>query len=89
MIGAATGIPYDASMVKLAPKSRLYLYSDGIFEITRPDGRMTSLDLYVEQIARLHGTPAALDGMIAWGQGEQGSPQFVDDVSLLEVFFNP
>lgn len=89
MIGAATGIPYDSSEVALQPNSKLFVYSDGIFEITKPDASMTSLDEYIVKIGQFQSKPDALEQMVIWGQDAQGGPQFVDDVSLLEVTFNP
>ncbi len=89
MIGAATGIPYDSSQVILKPKSKLFVYSDGIFEITKPDKSMTSLEDYIAKVGQLHAKSDALEHMVLWGQAAQGGPQFVDDVSLLEVTFNP
>ena len=89
MIGAATGIPYDSSEVTLKPNSKLFVYSDGIFEITKPDLSMTSLDEYIAEVGRLHTKADALEQMVLWGQAAQGGAQFVDDVSLLEVTFNP
>jgi sigma-B regulation protein RsbU (phosphoserine phosphatase) len=89
MIGAATGIPYDSSEVALQPNSKLFVYSDGIFEITKPDASMTSLDEYIAKIGQFQSKPDALEQMVIWGQDAQGGPQFVDDVSLLEVTFNP
>lgn len=89
MIGAATGIPYDSSEVTLKPNSKLFVYSDGIFEITKPDLSMTSLDEYIAEVGRLYTKADALEQMVLWGQAAQGGAQFVDDVSLLEVTFNP
>jgi sigma-B regulation protein RsbU (phosphoserine phosphatase) len=89
MIGAATGIPYDSSEVTLQPNSKLFVYSDGIFEITKPDASMTSLEDYIAQVGKLHTKPDALEQMVTWGQAAQGGPHFVDDVSLLEVTYKP
>ncbi|MCE9618994.1 MAG: SpoIIE family protein phosphatase [Planctomycetes bacterium] len=89
MIGAATGIPYDSSEVKLQPNSKIFVYSDGIFEITKPDNTMTSLEDYIAEVGKLHAKPDPLASMVAWGQAAQGTAQFVDDVSLLEIRFNP
>jgi hypothetical protein len=50
---------------------------------------MTSLDEYIAEVGRLHTKPDALEQMVLWGQAAQGGAQFVDDVSLLEVTFNP
>jgi sigma-B regulation protein RsbU (phosphoserine phosphatase) len=85
MIGAATGIPYETSEVLVRPGSRLVLYSDGLFELAMPDGRMASLDDY---IATLEKSPSRdLDAMLAHARGVQASENFKDDVSVVEVRF--
>ena len=89
MIGAATGTSLSTTGNQVITNSKLFVYSDGIFEITKPDKSMTSLDEYIAEVGRLHTKADALEQMVLWGQAAQGGLQFVDDVSLLEVSFNP
>jgi sigma-B regulation protein RsbU (phosphoserine phosphatase) len=85
MIGAATGIPYETDQVTVAPGSRLLLYSDGLFELAQPDGRMASLDDYIESIEKAPTT--GLDAMLGHARRVQASDNFKDDVSVVEVRF--
>ncbi|NBX24966.1 MAG: response regulator [Planctomycetes bacterium] len=89
MIGAVTGLPYESSEVEIRPGMRLLLYSDGIFELQRPDGQMATLDDFIR-----HAGPAAvgadpLDAMLAHARAVQGAAGFKDDVSLLQVLYQP
>jgi len=75
----------ETSEVLVRPGSRLVLYSDGLFELAMPDGRMASLDDY---IATLEKSPSRdLDAMLAHARGVQASENFKDDVSVVEVRF--
>jgi sigma-B regulation protein RsbU (phosphoserine phosphatase) len=85
MIGAATGIPYETDEITLSPGSRLVLYSDGLFELAQPDGRMASLDDYISTIEASPTT--GLDAMLGHARIVQASDNFKDDVSVLEVRF--
>jgi len=89
MIGAATGIPYDTVEATLAPGSRLLLYSDGIFELPRPDGTVATLEDFILHAARACTGPDALEAMLAHARRVQASDSFKDDVSLLQVRFAP
>jgi sigma-B regulation protein RsbU (phosphoserine phosphatase) len=44
MIGALPAARYSAACVDVPPAARLYLFSDGAFETTAPDGRDHGLD---------------------------------------------
>ncbi len=89
MVGAATGIPYENGQARLAPGARLLLYSDGIFELTRPDGSMVTLDEFIAAVPGITPGPDGLDALLAKARHVQGRDGFVDDVSLLEVRWTP
>ncbi len=54
LIGAMPGVSFDAAEAQLAAGDRLYLFSDGVFEIVTPEGRTWLLD----DLLPLLGTPA-------------------------------
>lgn len=73
----------------VTPGSKLLLYSDGIFELARPDGEMATLDDFVASVPPLVARADALDAMLARARGVQASDSFKDDVSLLQLRFDP
>jgi len=85
MVGAGLGMPYESTEVQIAPGSRLFLYSDGIFELQKPDGQMATLPEFVGTIPETHRHEDRLDRMLKHAREVQKSDSFKDDVSLLEV----
>jgi sigma-B regulation protein RsbU (phosphoserine phosphatase) len=47
-IGLAPGAVYARETVVVPPDARLYLFSDGVFEVQRPDGKMTTFEEFVD-----------------------------------------
>ncbi len=70
----------------LAPGSRLYVLSDGVYELARPDGTMVQFEDFTAQLA-LSGSETTLDSILNWAQAVRGGAKFEDDVSLLELRF--
>ena len=67
-------------------RDRLYLYSDGIYEVTKPDGSMWSFDGFVEAL-QAPGDGPVVPHVLETVKQIRGSAEFEDDVSLLEVRF--
>ena len=89
MVGAAAGLDYESSEVEVPPGSRLLLYSDGIFELRKPDGQMASMDDFILHAARVAHDAAPLDALLAHARAVQAADHFADDVSLLQVLYRP
>ena len=89
MVGAATGIPYESNQVEIRPGSRLLLYSDGIFELRKPDGQMATMDEFILNAGPAAVGPDPLEAMLAHARAVQGGDHFADDVSLLQVLYQP
>lgn len=88
MIGAVPELTYETHSQFIPAGSRLYLFSDGVFEISKNDGEMLLFDgllAVLEQAARA--TPPRLPQVVREIQIAQGTPEFDDDFSLLEVEF--
>lgn len=88
--GAPVGIvgefEYTASNVTLGRGDRLYIYSDGIVEIPQPDGSYWSYSEF-RAFAQTDALRAAspLARLLTYTRGLQGSEQYEDDVSLIEL----
>ena len=66
--------------------SRLFLFSDGAYEVRRPDGSMLDFDEFLEALAR----PAApgvseLDRLLDFVREVHGSSGLEDDFSIVKL----
>ena len=89
MIGVVDDTEFESASVTVRPGSRLYVFSDGLFEINNPDKQMLNLDGLQEKIGEAQQQPSGrLDTILASVRGWQGFDDFNDDYSLLEVSFS-
>ena len=75
-------------MESLQPYNKLFLFSDGLYEIIKQDGEMMSIQEFsdiLKKIASEEGDD--LEKLVHEIQTIQGKSSFVDDVSILEVSF--
>jgi sigma-B regulation protein RsbU (phosphoserine phosphatase) len=89
MVGVLPNSEFQAKRIFIPPNSRLYLYSDGAYEVTRTAGGMLQLEDLQEIIASV----STKDGcrtaeIIRLIRRAHGKMEFQDDASLLEVTFN-
>jgi sigma-B regulation protein RsbU (phosphoserine phosphatase) len=85
VIGMMEGLPFGSDTVELGPFAELYLFSDGVFEIERPDGKMWTYDEFVPYLAGLDAEP--LDRLLAHARGMHGADTLADDFSIVQVCF--
>ncbi len=87
--GTIIGLFPDANFTELTnelpPVSRLYVFSDGIYEITRADGTILTYEEFVRILgdAKGNGRPV-LEHAIDAVRAVRGGDQFEDDVSIVE-----
>ena len=64
--------------------SKLYLFSDGAFELARANGGTHELK---DLIAEMEKAPAdsRLDAALAWARSVHAQPVFDDDLTLMEI----
>jgi sigma-B regulation protein RsbU (phosphoserine phosphatase) len=88
-IGMLPGISFENAETPIPPGSNLFVFSDGAYEITKPNEEMWSIDGLAEYLRGFD--PArgqvALDGVEAKIREIRGVPDFEDDVSVLQVRF--
>jgi sigma-B regulation protein RsbU (phosphoserine phosphatase) len=88
MIGVSDDVTFETHSEEVPPGSRLYVYSDGVSEIQKPQGGLLNLDGLVELLARSAGHDGSrVEQVRHQAQVLQGSPEFKDDFSLVEVEF--
>ena len=88
-IGMMSGLPYTSGTATVPERALLFLYSDGAYEITQPDGAMWTHEAFSE-LLRTNAPNAGLlplDIVVKTITTVRGSDRFEDDVSMLEVRF--
>ena len=88
LIGAVEGLEFPAGEVAVPEESRLFVYSDGAFEISRADGSMWPFPEFVAALAgdaTEAGSP--IDALLGRIRELSGRPDFQDDFSMLELVF--
>ena len=88
VVGAFPKPTYETAKTMVAPGSRLYLFSDGVYEIDRPDDTMMTHDefsmILKDPVESGH---SKLEAIVAEVRRQQGKNDFVDDFSLTEFTF--
>lgn len=85
-IGVLDGQPFPTAETSVPAASRLYLFSDGIYEVTRTSGEVYSFSDFTAELARPPGAAGTSPGeILAMMRGIQGRDDFDDDVSILRL----
>lgn len=91
MIGAVPDLEFSTSTCQVEPFGLLSLYSDGAFEVERPDGSTWPFPDFVKYMGKVPRTPEdpGMDRLIRHAREMKGSDEFADDLSIVEVLFPP
>jgi sigma-B regulation protein RsbU (phosphoserine phosphatase) len=88
-IGAFAETEYQDGICDIQPSSKLYVFSDGIYEVEQPNGTFWNLNSFINLITRHNQQPKRdLDCILEDIKMETGSQSFTDDCSLLEINFS-
>ena len=88
MVGAMPGSRYPAESCEIAPGSRFFLFCDGAYEITRPDGKICTFDDLAQLLGRFSaGATIDLDAVMAQIRELRGPFPLEDDLSLVTIQF--
>jgi len=88
MIGGMPGSRYVAQSCEVPPGSRLFLFCDGAYELTAPDGRTYTFDEFADILAGLPANiPVDLDRLVAQIRTLNDSKPLDDDLSLITIQF--
>jgi sigma-B regulation protein RsbU (phosphoserine phosphatase) len=83
MIGAFPFAQYSDSTVTLGAGSKLFVYSDGCYEVTNPAENMMSIAEFGDILAGTGQHPDQLDSVVNAVRQWQQRPDFEDDFSLV------
>jgi len=90
MIGAVPDLEFQTSRVPIDAFAKLYLYSDGVYEIERTDKTQWPFGQFLEFMKQgPHDAPddSKMDRLIAHDREMQGREEFVDDFSIVALQF--
>jgi sigma-B regulation protein RsbU (phosphoserine phosphatase) len=88
MIGAFSFAAYKDITTPIAPGTKLFVYSDGCYEVTDADNVMMSVDDFSRLLVTAAPQPDTLDHVVMAVQTwQQQRPDFEDDFSLVELKF--
>jgi sigma-B regulation protein RsbU (phosphoserine phosphatase) len=88
LIGAVEGLEFTSTEVAVPSGARLFIYSDGAFEISRPDGSMWAFDAFVATMsAAANGPENRMDRLVSEIRRISEREDFSDDFSMVELVF--
>jgi sigma-B regulation protein RsbU (phosphoserine phosphatase) len=82
VIGALPDLDFPSGRVVVPPGAELYLFSDGVYEIARPDGGWQSWEEFSDY---LRAERPGLEAIVAHMRAIHGRDDFEDDFSLLKI----
>jgi PAS domain S-box-containing protein len=87
-IGATTAETFEGGSAIVAQDAELFVFSDGLYELSTPEGPMIGLDGFGQLLVDLYKSGAAdLERVLDEVNRIHGSDQFEDDASILKVHF--
>ena len=86
-IGWGVDLPFESTVVVLDPRARLFIFSDGVFEIEKTDGENWSFDEFLQFMATIPTEVNAMDTLLTHARQLHGSNTLADDFSMLELTF--
>jgi len=88
MVGGMPNSRYLSQSCEIPAGSRLFLFCDGVYEITLSEGRTYTLDEFAALLGQLPAdAPIDLDAIIAQIRQLRGSAELEDDLSLIAIQF--
>ena len=87
-IGTLEDIEFSVGETLVEMGSRLYIYSDGVYEVVLTNGAEMALEDFIPLVAIQPPPTLGLESVRAAVAGMQGRDRFDDDFSLVELTFN-
>lgn len=88
LIGVVDGLSYGSDSVVVPTEAKLFVYSDGAFEISRQEGGMWRFPEFLESlVAAENGPEKRMDRLIDTIRSISGRGEMSDDFSMLELSF--
>lgn len=85
LIGIKPNTEFETQTLGLNPCAKMYLYSDGAYEIDLQNGGIWELDDFIKFICDLPPDTSVMDSLLNRIQSLQGFDQLADDFSIVEI----
>jgi phosphoserine phosphatase RsbU/P len=87
-VGMFADAEYTDADCQISVPSSLYIFSDGIYEIEKPDGKIWGLKDFIKFLKTYHSMPRHhLDLLLDYIQTWNFKKQFNDDLSIMQIDF--
>lgn len=89
VIGGMPEVTFTSNNVTIHPGDKLYLFSDGVYEINYKDKKnMMTLEDFAQELSQpARSGKSKVESMVNFSQEAQGNGNFEDDFSLVEFCF--
>jgi sigma-B regulation protein RsbU (phosphoserine phosphatase) len=87
VLGGMPGTVYREESWTIAPGDRLFLLSDGTYEVEKPGGQRLEFAEFVQFVAQPAATGSELARILDWVRSMNGAGPLQDDFTLLKVVF--
>lgn len=87
-IGVMSDSVFASAEFRLPPTAAVYLFSDGIYEVTRPGGEEFTFGEFMDRLASVASAGGGPRELLAAMRAIQDRAEFEDDVSVLELKFD-
>ncbi|BAY62764.1 response regulator receiver modulated serine phosphatase [Calothrix brevissima NIES-22] len=88
-IGMFPEAQYIDNLCEIKTGSTLYIFSDGAYEITKIDGKLWSLDGFIQLLSSLrHNIEPHLEQVLNYLMALHSQETFEDDLSIIEIQFD-
>jgi sigma-B regulation protein RsbU (phosphoserine phosphatase) len=84
IVGGFPEAIYTTGRARIPADSRLYVFSDGVYELAQPGGATVQLPEFIAELGRPAAGPK-LDAILQWAMERRGGGGFEDDISLMEL----
>jgi PAS domain S-box-containing protein len=88
IMGGKQDVDYQSKIQEIQRPSRLYIFSDGVYEITKKDGSIWGLSEFMEfSVQSFNVDQPNLDCLLRYTQEIAQQKEFDDDFTILEIAF--
>jgi phosphoserine phosphatase RsbU/P len=87
IVGLMPDTAYKTGSLVVEQGSRLFIFSDGVYEATKPDNSLLDFEEFKEFIAANGREPDAFERLKEWIHSIQGPGPFADDFTMVRVYF--
>ena len=88
VIGAMPEETYKKDKHVIGEQNKLYIFSDGVYEVQKPDGSMWQFKEFSDFMSKIRpGSQSRLDRLHQHAQNIRNQSNFEDDFTILEVAF--